>query len=79
LFNYYESSRLKAAVFFDFGSHLKRGAKTSLDQLHRLTLLVGRDFDVPLARSQLTVPSQFHDRLDAHGVIGECGDEHPPS
>ena len=48
-------------------------------QLHCLALLVGRDFDVPLGRSKLTVPSQFHDGLDAHGVIGQCGDEPPPS
>ena len=35
-------------------------------QLHCLALLVGRDFDVPLGRSKLTVPGQFHDRLNAN-------------
>jgi len=68
----------KRLFFCDFGSHLKRVAKTSSDQLHRLTLLVGRDFDVPLARSQLTVPSQFHNRLDAYRMVSQCGYE-PPS
>ena len=47
------------------------------DQLHSFALLVGRDFNIPLGRSKLTVPSQCHDGLDAHGVIGQCGDEAP--
>ena len=49
------------------------------DQLYGFALLVGRHFDVPLGRSQLTVPSQFHDGFDPHGVIGQCGNEPPPS
>ena len=48
-------------------------------QLHCLTLLVWRHLYVSLGRSQLTVPGQFHDGLDPNGVIGQRGDEPPPS
>jgi hypothetical protein len=36
------------------------------DQFHGLALLVGRDLDVSLGGSQLPMPGQLHDGLDAH-------------
>ena len=51
----------------------------SADQFNCFALLVGRHFYVSLGRSQLAMPGQFHDGLDAYRVIGQRGDETPTS
>ena len=49
----------------------------SAHQVHRPALLIGCHRDISLGGGHLPVPRQFHDGLDAHGMIGQRSDEAP--
>ena len=56
-------------------SNFKQVRPRSLNQLDSLLLLIGRHLAISLRGRQLTMPRQFHDDLDAHGLVCQRGNE----